>query len=68
MTSSDADKIVTISGFSPTFTVQRKICHWIGYFLPAQNQEQIFLQIYFIGDEVKQTNKHYQVVQKSKEE
>lgn len=63
----DADKYVTISGFSPIFTVQGKICQWIGCSLPAQNQEQIFLQIYFIGDKVKQTNKHSQVVQKSKE-
>ena len=51
MTSFGADKIIHEGGFMPGFKVQGQVYHLAGSLLPRPNQEAIFLQIYFMGDE-----------------
>ena len=42
----------------PTFKVQRQVYHHAGSLLPLPNEEHQFLQIYFMGDEQQEAEKH----------
>ncbi|XP_054260248.1 uncharacterized protein LOC128984903 [Macrosteles quadrilineatus] len=55
MTSFGAKQIYE-SGFMPTFKVQGQVYHLIGSLLPSSNNDDHqFLQLYFIGDDNKET-------------
>ncbi|XP_072162005.1 uncharacterized protein [Bemisia tabaci] len=55
MTSFGANE-VTFENFRPTFKVQGQVYHLIGSLYPASYAKPSFLQIYFVGDEVKESD------------
>ncbi|GFU05481.1 helitron_like_N domain-containing protein [Trichonephila clavipes] len=63
MTSFEADNIVSMQVFCPTFTIQGQIYHTIGSLLPATNTQPKFLQVYFMGDKEAQVNRRSEYVQ-----
>ena len=54
MTSFGANRIVE-GNFMPSFKVQGQVYHLIGSLLPMPTKEHTFLQIYFVGDDEKET-------------
>lgn len=62
MTSFGADSIVSMPGFSPTFTIQGQVYHRIGSLLPEPNAKPQFLQIYFMGNEEAETERRVSIV------
>jgi hypothetical protein len=54
MTSFAATKRIIEPGYMPTFKIQGQVYHRIGSLQPLANEESQFLQIYFMGDQVKQ--------------
>jgi len=63
MTSFGADKVVSMRGFCPTFTVQGKVYHQIGSLLPADNSQPKFLQVYFMGDDNAEIDRRVEFMQ-----
>lgn len=57
MTSFGATNIVRTMGFQSTFKIQGQIYHQIGSLLPTENDDEKYLQIYFIGDDNLEANK-----------
>ncbi|GFT84312.1 ATP-dependent DNA helicase [Trichonephila clavipes] len=58
MTSFGVDKVIRMPGFSPTFTVQGQIYHQIGSLFSEGNDRHKILQVYFMGDEQNEVNRH----------
>lgn len=54
MTSFGAKKVIE-SGFMPTFKVQGQVYHLIGSLLPSTHAMPQFLQIYFVGEDERET-------------
>lgn len=54
MTSFGAKQIKN-DGFNPTFKVQGQVYHLAGSLLPTPQQEAQFLQVYFMGDDARET-------------
>ncbi|XP_054719277.1 uncharacterized protein LOC129228620 [Uloborus diversus] len=50
MTSFGATKEIREHGFMPTFKIQGQVYHRIGSLYPAKNEQEKFLQVYFISD------------------
>lgn len=63
MTSFGADKIVSMPGFRPTFTIQGQVYHRIGSLIPTAILQPQFLQVYFIGNEQSQIVRRTEYVQ-----
>ena len=60
MTSFGAN-IVTEGGFMQTFKVQGQVYHRIGSLLPEENENSLFLQIYFMGNQENQAQRQCNV-------
>ncbi len=58
ITSFGATNVVSELGFMPNFKVQGYVYHRVGSLLPLLNKEYQFLQIYLMGDEQKEANRH----------
>lgn len=68
MTSFGASRIINEIGFMPTFKIQGQLYHRIGSLLPLPDEDSKFLQIYFMGDDEKETNQRCSINQGMKRE
>lgn len=68
MTSFGASHIVNYGGFMPTFKVKGQIYHRIGSFLPENESDSIYLQIYFMGDKETETDRRCELNQGTRRE
>ncbi|XP_014679633.1 PREDICTED: uncharacterized protein LOC106819530, partial [Priapulus caudatus] len=57
-----------LSGWNPTFTVQRQVFHNIGSMYPQPNRPPQFLQIYFIDNKVDEVNTRLSIANQLKPE
>ena len=61
MTSFGASKIISHSGYNPSYIVQGQVYHTIGSLMPYANKQPEFLQIYFIVDKQQQCERRLSI-------
>ena len=67
MTSFGTSKIIR-ENFMPTFKIQGQVYHKIGSIYPVQNDDEKYLQIYFMGnneDELNKRNEYFPCLRRS---
>nr|XP_042898738.1 uncharacterized protein LOC107440395 [Parasteatoda tepidariorum] len=67
MTSFGSGSEIREQGFMPTFKVQGQVYHRIGSLQPQINDKPNFLQLYFVGDQEKQSEQRCRNVLKAKQ-